>query len=122
MLNPFSTSYDVTWPVVWEWIKHDPALPWAVIAAFGVYRLGVRFVHVKVAAAPVFISFLPLSLWVWDIFPLDRPICRYFHDGKFEIWQGYALRGRHFYVFGACVYIAFLIYLVWMCIRSRPQE
>ncbi|MEW6355794.1 MAG: hypothetical protein AB1696_05700 [Planctomycetota bacterium] len=119
MLQPFAYGYEVTWSVIWEWVKHDAALPWAVIIAFGVHRLGLRFAVIKLIAAPVFISFLPTTLWVWDIFVLDRPFCRYLHDGKFELWRDFPLRTGHFYVLGICIYVAFLIYLVVQRVKRR---
>lgn len=122
MLNPFSTSYQVTWPVLRDWLKYDPSLPWAIIAAFVIYRVGRRFVRLKILLAPLLISFSLLSLWVWDIFILNRPICRHLHDGRFEIWRGFPLRGRHFYVLGVCLYIAFLIYLVLQYRKSCSRD
>ncbi|NOZ21194.1 MAG: hypothetical protein GXP25_08895 [Planctomycetes bacterium] len=122
MLQPFSYGYEVNWGVVYRWATHDAALPWAILLAIGVFRLGLRISHIKLAVAPVFISFLPISLWVWDIFFLNRPICRYLHDGKFVLWQGCPLRGRHLYVFGACIYVAFLIYLIQQRAKQRSLE
>jgi len=122
MLQPFSYGYEVNWQVLWAWAAHDAALPWAMIIAFGVHRLGIRLPSIKLAVAPVFISFLPISLWVWDIFFLNRPICRHLHDGKFVLWEGVPLRGRHFYVLGACVYVAFLVYLLLQRIKQQRGE
>lgn len=119
MLQPFAYGYEVTWGMIWEWITRDAALPWAVIILFGIHRLGLQVATVKLILAPLFVSFLPASLWVWDIFFLERPLCRYLHDDKFELWQGFPLRGGHFYVLGLCLYLAFLIYLSLQRLRRR---
>lgn len=121
MFQPFSSSYEVTWSVAWEWLKHDPSVPWAILAAILIHRVGRRIRAVKILMAPLFISFAPLSLWVWDIFFLDRPICRMFHDGRLEVWKGFPVRGWHFYVLGVCLYIAFAVYLLLQYYRSRAQ-
>lgn len=122
MFQPFSTGYEMTWAVVWGWLKQDPSLPWAMIAAFLVHRVGRRLRQVKILVAPVFLSFLPVSVWVWDLFFLGRPICQRFHDGRFELWEGFPIRGWHFYVLGICLYIAFTVYLFLRYYASRARE
>ena len=122
MLQPFSMSYEVTGPVLWRWLTHDPSLPWAIIAAFIVYRVGRRIHGLKILVAPLFLSFLLVSLWVWDLLVLGRPICRGFHDGRYELWEDFPVRGWHFYVFGICIHIAFTVYLLLLYYRSAPAE
>ena len=122
MFGPFSTGDEFTWPVVWNWLRHDPSLPWAVIAALIAHTMGRRFAAVKIVVAPLFLSFLLVSLWVWDIFFLHWPMARHFHNERFELWQEFPLKGRHFYVLGACLHIAFTVYLLLHYMRSRAEE
>ena len=94
MLNPFGGAYyDVS--VLLGWLSRDPSLPWAIVGATFVYHLGMRYEKVKILAAPIFVSFLPLSLWIWDIPFTGRFICHHFHDDKL-LFLGHPIKSRYF--------------------------
>ena len=110
MLNPFGADYTPT--VVRDWLVRDPSLPWALALSLFVYVAGKRFAWVRAAAAPVFLSFLPLTVWIWDIPFAGRVICDHFHDNKVRLPEGLpggsTLGTRHFYVLGLLIYALFL--------------
>lgn len=107
MLNPFGKAYYLT-SVLYAWLSRDPSLPWAIVAAVIVYHSGKRYPIIKLFAAPIFISFLPLSLWIWDIPFTSRFICAHFHDERLLI-LGHPMKTRHLYFFGVIIYAAFSI-------------
>lgn len=110
MMNNFGPDY--TPRVVWAWLSRDPSLPWAVLLALASHRIGRRLPGFKVLIAPVFLSFLPLSLWVWDIPFTGRTICHHFHDRRVLLAAGMPLKSSHFYLIGIILYLAFLAHLM----------
>lgn len=109
MMNNFGADYYIP-SVLFQWLSRDPSLPWAIVSALVIYSLGNRYPGVKVFVSPLFISFLPLSIWVWDIPCAGRPVCHNFHDNR-SIFPGYPMRAIYLYVLGAIVYGAFLAYI-----------
>jgi hypothetical protein len=107
MLNPFGADY--TPHVVWVWLSRDPSLPCAVVIATLVWFIGKRIAAVKILVAPVFSSFLPLSLWIWDIPFTGRFICRHFHDGRLIFPGGIPISARYFYALGLLLYLVFTL-------------
>ena len=110
MIDNFGPEYTPT--VVWKWLSRDPSLPWAIVASWVAYRMGNRSKWVRAAVAPVFVAFLPLSLWLWDIPFAGRPICNYYHDGLAILYGDSPLRSIHFYVLGACIYALIMVRLL----------
>src|SRR5437660_975028 len=78
ILRPFGGDY--TPSVVHDWLLRDPSLPWAMVLCVLAWSVGRRFSVIKLLVAPLFLSFLPLSIWLWDIPFSGRYICRHFHD------------------------------------------
>ncbi len=105
MLNPFGTAYYLP-SVLYAWLSRDPSLPWAIVTAITVYYSGKRYQVIKLFAAPIFVSFFPLSLWIWDIPFTGRFICHHFHDDKLLFW-GYPMKTRYLYLLGMIIYILF---------------
>ncbi len=62
---------------------------------------------IRILAAPVFVSFLPVNLYVWDIPFSGRIICDLFHDGNSIETIGFALRAKHVYLFSLFIYCVF---------------
>lgn len=110
MINNFGPEY--TPAVVWNWLSRDPSLPWAIVASGIAYYMGTRLKWVRVVVAPVFVAFLPLSFWLWDIPFAGRPICKYYHDGKAILYGNSPLRSLHFYILGACIYALIMMRLL----------
>jgi hypothetical protein len=110
MLNPFGPEY--TPRVIWTWLSNDLSLPCAAIIALVFYGIGLRFRSFRFLVAPIFLSFLPLSIWIWDIPFTGRVICRLFHDNRVMITANMPLKTRQFYIVGALMYLVFLFYLV----------
>jgi hypothetical protein len=102
---------DYTPSVVSTWLRRDPSLPWAIAAAMAVYLCGTHYPSTRLFAASIFVSFLPLSVWIWDIPFTKRAICEYFHDDKFMILDAFPLKSRHFYALGVILYASFTIAL-----------
>ena len=107
MLNPFGEAYYLT-SVLYAWLSRDPSLPWAITAALIVFHSGKRYSIIKLFAAPILISFLPLSLWIWDIPFTGRFICANFHDDKLLI-SGHPMKTRYLYFLGVIIYTLIFI-------------
>lgn len=107
MLNPFGGA-DYFPSAIYAWLSRDPSLPWAIVAAISAYFLGKRYRTIKLLAAPIFISFLPVSLWIWDIPFTGRFICDQFHDDKLLI-LGNPMKTRYLYLLGVTIYASFFI-------------
>ncbi len=116
MLNPFGPDY--TLPIVWTWLSRDPSLPWAIISLITTYAIGKKRPWIKVFIAPIFLSFLPLSLWIWDVPFSGRMICANFHEGRVMISKGLVLRTKHFYAIGIVLYLVLIAY----AIRNKRQS
>jgi hypothetical protein len=104
MLNDFGPDY--TPDVVATWLARDPSLPWAMMTALVIYGLGNRWRLVRVLAAPAFLAFLPLAVWIWDIPFTGRIVCDWGHDKKAPL--GFVMRTRYLYLAGALIYVVLL--------------
>lgn len=109
MLNDFGPEY--TLDVVGQWLYRDPSLPWAILVTLAIYRAGLRWQAVRMAAAPLFLAFLPLSLWIWDIPFSGRWICHHGHDKRPFPGLGIVIRTRYLYLLAAAVYCGVLALL-----------
>jgi hypothetical protein len=112
-----SGAADYTPSQVVRWLSLDPSLPVTIVLMIIVYLLGNRLRAIRLLAAPVFISFLPLSLWIWDIPFTGRYICNHFHDDRLMIMDGFPVKTRYFYLIGLAVYLSFTAHLI----RSKSQ-
>lgn len=117
MLNPFGEAYYIG-SVLLRWLQRDPSLPWAIVAAVAIYHIGKRHEYVRVLVAPLFVAFLPLSIWIWDIPLTGRFICDHLHDDKLIVF-GQPVRTTYFYVIGLAMYLLFLLGLVR---RNRLEQ
>jgi hypothetical protein len=106
MLQGF--GHDYTPGVTATWLVGDPSLACALVAMVTMYWIGRRRPGVQVLMAPIFASFLPLSLWIWDIPFSGRFIHRHFHDGRVLVAAGWPLTARYFYVLGLVLYLSFV--------------
>lgn len=111
MLIPFGPDY--TPAVIRKWLMRDPSLPWALIGSFGIYLLGKKYLWVRVVMAPVFISFLPVTLWIWDIPFTNRIICTKLHDARSIALVGIYLRTRHAFAVTLALYLPFMAYFAF---------
>lgn len=110
MLNPFGKRY--TAHTLWLLLTQDPSIALGILGGVLLFFVGRRFPVVKPMAFWGVLSFLPLTIWLWDIPLLGRPICRHFHDDRLTLF-GVALRSRYFYALGC------LLWLITLAIR-RP--
>lgn len=117
LLNQFGEEYNAV--SIGLFLTRDPSLPWAVLAAFIAYLLGM---HSRVAklvrlmALPVFFGFLPLSLWIWDVPFAGRPVCHHWHDGRLVLPLIGPLRSMHVYALSALLTASFAL------LRLMPQR
>ena len=109
ILDPFGPDYVPS--VMYKWLSRDPSLPWSIIIMASAYAVGNRHDRFRLFILPVFISFLPLSLWVWDIPFTNRTICSHFHSGRLVIFDEILITRRYFYLFGFVVWLSFVISL-----------
>lgn len=109
MLNAF--GYDYSLAVVYKWLSQDPSLFWSILVMIFVYHIGKFIYLIRILIAPIFLSFFPLSVWIWDIPFTGRFICYHFHDGRMIVAKGAFLASRHFYIFGLILYLLFVAYL-----------
>jgi hypothetical protein len=101
ILNKFGRDYGLDTLILL--FQRNPAFPWAILAVLLTYNLGLhaRFGRfVRLAALPLFLGFLPLSVWVWDIPFLSQPICRRWHDGRLVLPILGPMRSLYLYAFG----------------------
>jgi hypothetical protein len=111
MLNPFFAP-DYTLASVSIWLSKDPSLPWAAVLVMIIYYFGKKYSLLRIFVAPVFVSFLPLSVWIWDIPFTGRFICHHFHDKKVLLMGTIPLKSWLFYLLGGILYIAFVTNLL----------
>ena len=105
MLVQFGPDYD--FQTIGRWLAQDPSAPWALAISLALYGLGLSQPLVRKAAAPIWLAFLPLSIWIWDIPFTGRIIRRSFHDGRLIVGET-RIMSRFFYMFGAAAYLALL--------------
>ena len=106
MLNPFGHDY-ASLSVLATWLARDPSVPWAVVGSMLIYWAGLGLPILRMLAAPIFIAFLPLTIWIWDIPFTSRVICASFHDGRLALF-GVPIMSRHFYLLGLVTYVVLL--------------
>ena len=75
------------------------------------YYIKNNFRKFRILVAPAFVSFIPLSFWVWDIPFTKRVICHNFHGGRFVVFGDISITRRYFYIFGFVVYLLFVFHL-----------
>lgn len=121
MLNPFGEAYYIS-SVLLAWLSTDPSLPWAIVLSTFIYNTGKRYPGLKIYVAPVFIAFLPLSIWIWDIPFTGRFICDHFHDAKLTIFGKYVFQTRYLYAFGLIVYLLLLVSLLLKKYRKNEAD
>lgn len=110
MLNPFGADY--TPSVVHDWLLRDPSLPWAIVLCVLAWSVGRIYPSIKLLVAPIFASFLPLSVWLWDIPFTGRYICHHFHDNRVQFAPGMPLSSKDFYALGALLYLLFFLVII----------
>ena len=110
MLNKLGPDYSLQ--TISKLLSRDPSLPWAIVLMTALYAVGKHLSWIKTLAAPIFFSFLPISIWVWDIPFSGRTICAHFHDGQFALTKGVALNSKHLYLWGVGAYVIFTAYLI----------
>jgi hypothetical protein len=110
MLALFGQDY--TPAVVAGWLWLDPSFACALVAIMMVYLIGGRRPWGKALVAPVFSSFLPFSLWIWDIPFSGRYVCRHFHDGRFLLFAGWSLTTGYFVAIGLTLYLSFSVGII----------
>jgi hypothetical protein len=120
MLNPFGPEY--TPHVLAVWLASDPSLPLALLAAAGVFVLGLRPKLVAIRSwVPAFvIAFVPLSLWIWDVPFAGRPICTCCHDGRWIVPVLGAVRTKHMYALGLLTFVGLSFVRIWLD-RARKR-
>lgn len=126
ILNPFGADY--TLQVIATWFMRDPSLPWAIVASVVVHSLGNhrRFgAGIQGSTVPFLVAFLPLSLWLWDIPGLGRPICMAWHDARLVLPGIGIVRTKHLYLLGGVIFLsiqAARLAIGGMRIKSRLTE
>jgi hypothetical protein len=77
------------------------------------FLLGRQVPLIKILAACLLISFMPLALWIWDIPFTGRVICFHAHDDKLSV-LGWPIKSRYFYFLG----IGFFVSVLTMTFRK----
>lgn len=126
MLNSFrpggEQATDYTLEALRLWLSGDPSLYVAVVAAVLVWFVGRQWEIVRLLAAPFWVSFVPLSLWIWDIPGSGRLICRLCHDGRVVLpVLDHTVRSRDLYLVGMLAY-AVLLGLTLLAWRRFPSQ
>ena len=126
MLNSFrprgEQATDYTLEAMRLWLSSDPSLYLAVVTAVLVWFAGRRLQFVRVLAAPFWVSFLPFSIWIWDIPGSGRLICKLCHDGRVILpVLDLTVRTRHLYLVGILAYgvLSGLTFLAWRQFSGR---
>lgn len=107
MMNNFSMQDYTDVAGLQRWLMADPSLGWAIAMAFTTYHLGRRFDVLRRLAAPINLSFLPLSIWIWDIPFTHRVVCMTGHDGRIALADGMPMRTMYLYFLGAALTAVF---------------
>ena len=106
------------------WLAGDPSLYVALVMAVLVWFAGRRLEFVRLLAAPFWVSFLPFSIWIWDIPGSGRLICKLCHDGRVVLpLLDLTVRTRHLYLVGMVAYavLSGLTFLAWRQFSGRGQ-
>jgi hypothetical protein len=119
MLNNFGPEYDPA--TVSTWLSRDPSLPWAALCSVLLCYLGDWIPQLQVASAAYFISFLPLSIWIWDIPFTHRIVCSNFHDGR-SLFVGVIVHTRYVYVVCLSSWIVLTLFVVLKRRRSKLEK
>jgi 4-amino-4-deoxy-L-arabinose transferase-like glycosyltransferase len=101
MMNPFNKigyTFGYTSKGVSVWLTRDPSLYLAVILSMLTYRIGIRIPEIRMLVAAFVVSFLPLTIWIWDIPFTDSMVCLTFHDANVFLAEGVPLKSRHVYL------------------------
>jgi hypothetical protein len=123
MLNHFNAT-DYNLDGLRLWLSGDPSLYVALVVAAIVWFAGRRLEFVRLLAAPFWISFLPFSIWIWDIPGSGRLICKLCHDGRVVLpLLDLTVRTRHLYLVGIVAYavLSGLTFLAWRQFSGRGQ-
>jgi hypothetical protein len=107
MLDPFGADYS-SLEVLSAWLSRDPSLPWSIAMALATFLLGRQVPLIKILAACLLISFMPLAIWIWDIPFTGRVICFLAHDDRLQV-LGWPVRTRYFYFLGIVLFVGVLI-------------
>ena len=123
MLNHFNAT-DYNLEGLRLWLSGDPSLYVALVVAVLVWYAGRRLEFVRLLAAPFWVSFLPFSIWIWDIPGSGRLICKLCHDGRVVLpLLDLTVRTRHLYLVGMVAYavLSGLTFLAWRQFSGRGQ-
>lgn len=123
MLNHFNAT-DYNLEGLRLWLSGDPSLYVALVVAVLVWFAGRRLEFVRLLAAPFWVSFLPFSIWIWDIPGSGRLICKLCHDGRVVLpLLDLTVRTRHLYLAGIVAYavLSGLTFLAWQQFSGRGQ-
>jgi hypothetical protein len=123
MLNHFNAT-DYNLEGLRLWLSGDPSLYVALVAALFVWFAGRRLDFVRLLAAPFWVSFLPFSIWIWDIPGSGRLICRLCHDGRVVVpLLDLTVRTRHLYLVGMAAYAVLLglTFFAWRQLFGRVR-
>lgn len=116
MLNPFGEDY--TPGVVWTLLRRDPSVACAIVGMMVVYSLGRRWPLVRLSVSPLFLAFLPATIWILDIPFTGRFICHLWHDGRLTI-LGAPVQSRH--IDTLCLFM-YAVLLGWTVQQNRPTS
>lgn len=112
MLNNTGGTYREPAAVL-RWLQADPSLPIAIVLCVVMFYAGQRMDWIKKALVPINLSFLPLSVWVWDLPGTGRWVCHTFHDGRLHVF-GVPFSTRYLYVLGALLSLLFIAGNEWL--------
>jgi hypothetical protein len=98
MLNLIGPDYDAS--TIITWLDEDPSLPWAIVLTAAMSYAVTKWPAMRLPAILIWFSFLPITLWIWDIPFTGRFICHRFHDGRSPI------HSRHLYELSLLIYFA----------------
>lgn len=104
MLNRFGPDYIPN--VVHRWLVHDPSLWCAAGMAMLLYWASAPRARTIIVA--FLVGFLPLTVWIWDVPFLGRPICHCCHDGRLVLPVLGRIRSMHVYALSFSLFFAIL--------------
>jgi len=103
MIKPFD-EMGYTYNGVSLWLRRDPSLYMAGLLSMLTYSVGLRIPSIRILVVVFIVSFIPLTVWIWDIPFSSRWICRTAHDGRMMLAEGVPLKSRHFYLLGMSLF------------------